>query len=195
MYVLQSRAMSNLLRGLYERKSVPLSGRLKVACYLWKDNDSLSVLGKRSFVLTWVCQELCLIYDKRTKPSSFPDTSLVYKLWKFLHTVLDAIGKEDEKDFTDLSPINVHLLQVRAQQFHENVIYESLLSMKAEIQCLVSHCCNAVEEWHRVFFLIGTKFTRTTWSGVDPLRWNRERKQSGDIRIIIITSEYSQKFL
>ena len=105
--------MSDLFRGLFERKSISLEGRLKVACYLWKEKTVLTIPGKKNLLLKWGCQELCLVYDKRIKSSSLPDTVMVCKLWSFLHVVLVAIGEEKEAQLTDLSPINVYLLQVR----------------------------------------------------------------------------------
>ena len=108
--------MSKLLLGLSDRRSISLVGRLKVACYLWKEEEGiLPILGKKTVLLRWVCQEICLVYDKRAKgPPSSPST--ICKLWKFLSVILRAIEGEGENksegELTDLSPLNTHLLQV-----------------------------------------------------------------------------------
>ena len=102
--------MSDLIKGLSDLK-LTLEERLKVACYLWKTPRSLSSSGKKYLLLRWTCQELCGAFDKRSKSSSSRDPSLVCKLCKFFHLVLAAVGEECEED-TDLSSVNLHLLQV-----------------------------------------------------------------------------------
>lgn len=108
--------MSELFIGIADRRSVPLVGRLKVACYLWKEKEGiLPILGKKTVLLRWVCQEICLVYDKRSKGTLPSSPSTIYKLWRFLSVVLRAIegeGEKREKELTDLSPLNAHLLQV-----------------------------------------------------------------------------------
>ena len=110
--------MSDLLVGLSNRRSVPLLGRLKVACYLWTEKEGILLISeKKTVLLRWVCQELCLVYDKRVKGNPPPLPSTVDKLWRFLSKVMHAIeGEEEEKESeleqTDLSPLNIHLLYV-----------------------------------------------------------------------------------
>ena len=98
--------MSELLKALYD-SSVPILGRLKVACYLWGQCDILP-RGKNAFLLKWVCQELCLVYSKKKKAPPSPHTAC--KLWQFLSFVLNAVleGRDDE----ETSVLNIHLFQV-----------------------------------------------------------------------------------
>lgn len=106
--------MSELVAAL-EDPSLPLLGRLKVACYLWQQDEMLS----SDLLLEWVCNELCQAYNRKSKTTPPPLTCS--KLWQFLCVVLEAVVETDSVQDLDLSPLNTHLFQVRECVFCDSV--------------------------------------------------------------------------
>lgn len=104
--IIWPRGMSELVAAL-EDPSLPLVGRLKVACYLWQQDEMLS----SDLLLGWVCNELCQAYNRKSKTTPPPLTCS--KLWQFLCVVLEAVVETDSVQDLDLSPLNTHLFQVR----------------------------------------------------------------------------------
>lgn len=98
--------MAELLSSLHDR-SLPLSDKLKVACYLWR-HDQFSGSDKNAFLLQWACQELCQAYSKKLKrPVPLATAS---KLWALLGRLLKAVAEDGS--VTDLPSLNKHLFQV-----------------------------------------------------------------------------------
>ena len=83
--------------------------RLKIACYLWGQEQLLSG-EKEAILLKWACQELCLAYNRK-KSKTPPPHVTCSQLWGFLCSVLEALV-EAEKLPRDLSSLNTHLFQV-----------------------------------------------------------------------------------
>lgn len=84
--------------------SLPVLGRLKVACYLWVRNAA----GKHALLFEWACQELCMAYNRKNKAP--PPHVTCSQMWGFLCTVLK--GMVADGVLHDLSPLNTHLFQV-----------------------------------------------------------------------------------
>lgn len=101
-----SLAMTEVLSSLNDR-SLPLSDKLKVACYLW-GHDELLASGKNTFLLQWACQELCQAYSKKAKRSV--PLATAGKLWAFLGRLLKAVVEDGR--VKDLPSLNKHLFQV-----------------------------------------------------------------------------------
>ncbi len=103
--------MAELLEALRD-PSLPVPGRLKVARYLLKTREDILPRGKLSYLLKWVCQELCLIYNKKNKSQRPPPLEAAEQLWGFLSKVVGSVGEDRGGGEVELSPINVHLFQV-----------------------------------------------------------------------------------
>ena len=108
--------MSSVLRALYDH-SLSLPQRLKVARYLWGQEDILSE-EKTAFLVKWVCGELCTVYNRKNQRP--PSSSISCELWKFLSFVLTAIVEEE--DAKELSALNIHLFQVYLSFFADSAI-------------------------------------------------------------------------
>lgn len=105
-------AMAELLSSLHDR-SLLLSDRVKVASYLWRQNELLA----NGFLLNWSCQELCLAYSKKNK--SPPPHVTTGNLWALLGVIVKAVVEDGS--VMALPALNSYLFQVK---------YLSMLTMQ-----------------------------------------------------------------
>lgn len=98
--------MAYLVSALHD-SSLPVRGRLKVAWHLWRQGELLST-ERNALMLKWVCQELCLAYNKKNRAP--PPHVIRGHLWSFLCTVLGAMVQEEFQQ--DLVVLSSHLFQV-----------------------------------------------------------------------------------
>ena len=87
--------------------SLSLEDRLKVSCYLWRQ-DHVLASQRNHFLLEWACQEVCRAYNKKIKRS--PPLAAIGKLWAFLGRLLKILVAEDSVQ--ELPSLNQHLFQV-----------------------------------------------------------------------------------
>ena len=103
--------MAELVSSLSDR-SLSVSEKLKVACYLWRHGELL-VVEKNAFLLQWACQELTRAYNKKSK-SPAPLDVTASKLWCFLAGLLQAMEEQQCVEDSSLS-LNKHLFQVSCE--------------------------------------------------------------------------------
>lgn len=128
--------MAELLSSLHDR-SLLLSDRVKVASYLWRQNELLAA-EENGFLLNWSCQELCLAYSKKNK--SPPPHVTTGNLWALLGVIVKAVVEDGL--VMALPALNSYLFQVK---------YLSMLTMQfLRWVGLVSPC----REWVWCFLLL-----------------------------------------
>ena len=57
--------MAELLKALYDR-SLTAEERLKVACFIWRQQDA-PVVSRETVLAKWACEEICSAYSKKTR--------------------------------------------------------------------------------------------------------------------------------